>query len=637
MQTTPFLSYVHATEMENSCSVEMSESVMRFVETSPLLGNQEFDLTLSWQNVTVSVKRKKSAPKLTTTWLKSQFIWKKTEHAAILDNVSGNIRSGNLIAVMGSSGCGKTSLLAAVSKRIKGKVSGKILLCDRPVDGSLLTKISGFVPQKDIAIETLTTKEHLQFMSWMRLDRELCSNTRSMWIQTLFSDLNLVGCEDTPISALSGGERRRLSLAVELLTDPPLLFCDEPTTGLDTYNASTVVEKLRVLASRGKAVLCSIHQPPSDILSCFHKIILLAAGKVAFQGTLTQAHTFFSSQGLVCPLSYNPAEFYIQQLSIVPGKEDESLQRIHCICEAFSTSNQDEYLQLSMPHIQAARNSITEISNDFQKYVTMRKIHWHTQAYWLTWRSIVDSRRNKSGHSVQVAVFLVVSVMLTLCFMNTEVGTQSWIQNIRGLLYLIISEVFFTSAYVVFNTFPREIPVFLIESGLYSASAYYFSKMVTLIPRTVIEPLIFLGIIFVLVDFVRRDIIMYLTMAVPVVLVANSATAYVPIDLISLIMAGIFYNIRALPASIIWLKYLSQFYYSNEALAVLHWQEVGQIRCSNDTSLPCLENGQEILDEYGFETENLFKDLTALAIFYIVLHFVGFLSVWRRSKKSAAY
>ncbi|KAJ4440446.1 hypothetical protein ANN_08587, partial [Periplaneta americana] len=111
----------------------------------------------------------------------------------------------------------------------------------------------------------------------------------------------------------------------------------------------------------------------------------------------------------------------------------------------------------------------------------------------------------------------------------------------------------------------------------------------------------------------------------------------VPIDLISLIMAGIFYNIRALPASIIWLKYLSQFYYSNEALAVLHWQEVGQIRCSNDTSLPCLENGQEILDEYGFETENLFKDLTALAIFYIVLHFVGFLSVWRRSKKSAAY
>jgi ABC-type multidrug transport system ATPase subunit len=80
----------------------------------------------------------------------------------------------------------------------------------------------------------------------------------------------------------------------QLLTDPPLLFCDEPTTGLDSYSASTVVEKLHHLGSRGKAVLCSIHQPTSDMLSCFHKLILLAGGRVAFHGTLAQAYTFFS-------------------------------------------------------------------------------------------------------------------------------------------------------------------------------------------------------------------------------------------------------------------------------------------------------------------------------------------------------
>jgi ABC-type multidrug transport system ATPase subunit len=80
----------------------------------------------------------------------------------------------------------------------------------------------------------------------------------------------------------------------QLLTDPPLLFCDEPTTGLDSYNAATVVEKLHHLASRGKAVLCSIHQPTSDAISCFTKMIFLARGRVAFQGTLTQAYTFFS-------------------------------------------------------------------------------------------------------------------------------------------------------------------------------------------------------------------------------------------------------------------------------------------------------------------------------------------------------
>jgi ABC-type multidrug transport system ATPase subunit len=80
----------------------------------------------------------------------------------------------------------------------------------------------------------------------------------------------------------------------QLLTDPPLLLCDEPTTGLDSYSASAVVEKLHHLVSRGKAVLCSIHQPTSDMLSCFHKLILLAGGRVAFHGTVVQAYTFFS-------------------------------------------------------------------------------------------------------------------------------------------------------------------------------------------------------------------------------------------------------------------------------------------------------------------------------------------------------
>ncbi|PNF40449.1 hypothetical protein B7P43_G16081, partial [Cryptotermes secundus] len=329
-------------------------------EMSPLLGNQEHNLTLSWQNFTVKVKRSQVGHGSTGAWLSRLISCRNTEEVTILENTSGKVQSGNLVAVMGSSGCGKTSLLAAVSSRIKGTISGEVLLCGRPVDGSLLTRISGFVPQQDITVESLTAKEHLQFMSYIRLDRELCDNIRRKWVQALFLDLNLAGCEDTPISALSGGERKRLSLAVELLTDPPLLLCDEPTTGLDSYNASTVVEKLHHLASRGKAVLCSIHQPTSDLLSCFHKMILLAGGRVAFQGTLAQAYTFFSNQGLFCPPSYNPAEFFIQKLSVIPGEEEASSRKIEQLIEAFSASEVEQSLQLSVPHIQTARSSITE-------------------------------------------------------------------------------------------------------------------------------------------------------------------------------------------------------------------------------------------------------------------------------------
>ncbi|PSN44293.1 hypothetical protein C0J52_12954 [Blattella germanica] len=148
---------------------------------------------------------------------------------------------------------------------------------------------------------------------------------------------------------------------------------------------------------------------------------------------------------------------------------------------------------------------------------------------------------------------------------------------------------------------------------------------------------------------------MFLLLAGPIVMISNSATAYgcmisalfespdlatvvsVPLDLISLIMAGIFYNVRVLPASIRCLKYVSQFYYSNEALAVVHWQNVLNIQCPNSTDLPCLENGQQVLDEYGFEADNLTRDLAVLAGFFVGLHFIGFLGVLKRSRKFAAY
>ncbi|KAJ9582323.1 hypothetical protein L9F63_003328 [Diploptera punctata] len=635
-----------------NCTATLTASVTRQMETSPLLRHQEYDLTLSWDNITVQVKQQ---PDSTQRCLNNFFSCAKKQPITILDRVSGRVQSGNVVAVLGSSGSGKTSLLATVSARIKGHVSGDVKLCGQPVAGSLLRKISGFVPQQDVAVETLTAREHLQFMACMRLDRAVSRETRNKWISALLVDLNLAGCANTRIMALSGGERRRLSLAVELLTDPPLLFCDEPTTGLDSYNASTVVEKLHQLAARGKAILCSIHQPASDVLTYFHKMMFMAGGRVAFHGTLQEAHAFFSSQQLVCPPLYNPAEFYIQQLSVLPGEEEASQQRIAALCDAYQGVQQQDDVEFSVPHIQAARNSCTEISQDFQKYSTIRGPYWHTQVYWLLWRSLVDSKRNKSGHAVQACVFLVTSVMLSLCFMSSEARTQSWVQDIRGLLYLITSEVYFTSAYSVFYTFPREIPVYLRESGLYSASAYYFSKMLSLIPRAVVEPVLYLAIIFVIVDFADESLLMFMLLAGPIIVISNSATAYgcmlsalfesadlaavvaVPVDLISLIMAGIFYNVRVLPVSLVWVKYLSQFYYANEALAVVHWSSVDYIKCANNTNLPCMETGTQVLDEYGFKTENLAMDFIVLTAFFISLHFIGFLGVLRRSKKKAAY
>ncbi len=103
----------------------------------------------------------------------------------------------------------------------------------------------------------------------------------------------MIGAPDKNIKGISGGERRRLAFACELLTDPNLLFCDEPTSGLDSYMAMILVESMRELANRGKTIICTIHQPSSEIFEKFDRLCLLAEGKLAYIGPTANAPQFF--------------------------------------------------------------------------------------------------------------------------------------------------------------------------------------------------------------------------------------------------------------------------------------------------------------------------------------------------------
>lgn len=113
--------------------------------------------------------------------------------------------------------------------------------------------------------------------------------------------LGLTKCENTQIGiagrvkGISGGEMKRLAFASEVLTDPPLMFCDEPTSGLDSYMAEQVVLTLKELASRGKTIICTIHQPSSQVYALFDRVLLMAEGRVAFLGHTKDAIPFFDT------------------------------------------------------------------------------------------------------------------------------------------------------------------------------------------------------------------------------------------------------------------------------------------------------------------------------------------------------
>lgn len=200
----------------------------------------------------------------------------------ILDNVTGSTKPGELMAIMGSSGAGKSTLMNVLTRRnIQGlKISGSVSVNGMPIKEDI-SKISAYIQQNDVFVGALTVKEHLLFHAKLKLSKETSARQHDR-IEEVVKIMGLQKCVDTLIGTpglsktISGGEMKRLSIATEILLDPPIIFADEPTSGLDSYLAMAVVNTLKDLSRNGTTVLCTIHQPSSKIFDAFDSLQLLS-------------------------------------------------------------------------------------------------------------------------------------------------------------------------------------------------------------------------------------------------------------------------------------------------------------------------------------------------------------------------
>lgn len=223
----------------------------------------------------------------------------------ILNGISGVAPPGRLIALMGASGAGKSTLLNILASRFKPtsgfvKANGHKLMMDG-IEGQATVdflKISSFVQQEDIFFGHLTVEEHLYYQSQFKLSN-LTAAEKTERIERLIAKLGLEKCRKSFIGNLqdgtggrgiSGGERKRLSIASELLTNPSVIFLDEPTSGLDSFMSTHVCELLRELAHSGRTIICTIHQPSSQVFTFFDDLILLSDGCVVYNGPRTEEH-----------------------------------------------------------------------------------------------------------------------------------------------------------------------------------------------------------------------------------------------------------------------------------------------------------------------------------------------------------
>ena len=237
----------------------------------------------------------------------------------ISGSLGGHADGGEVCSILGPSGSGKTSLLNVLANRIRHKgpakrVSGVVTLDGKELVGQALRKRIAYVMQQDLLYATQTPRESLRFSAMLRLPRSVPLEEKKAKVAQMLEELGLESCADTYcgdelLRGISGGEKKRTAIGVELVMQPKLIFLDEPTSGLDSFSAQVVINKLVSLAkNQGCNVLCTIHQPSSGVFHTFTKAFLMYSGKGLYFGAIPALSAGLLANGHGCPAEHNLAD-----------------------------------------------------------------------------------------------------------------------------------------------------------------------------------------------------------------------------------------------------------------------------------------------------------------------------------------
>lgn len=572
----------------------------------------------------------------------------------ILRKVNGIVGPGQLCAIMGASGAGKTTLLNILNFRNRGNliIDDDIKVNGRVVKSNEIPEYSGYVQQLDLFIGTLTVREQLILYAMLKMERHYTSNEKYARVDELINQLNLYKCQETRIGmgdltkGISGGEKRRLAFAAEILNNPPLLFADEPTSGLDTFMAMTIVDILVDLKKQNKTLICTIHQPSSQIFEKFDTLCLLSEGRVAFFGPREEAYNFFSRLGYRCPSTYNPADFYIHLLAIRPNNREECLAKSKKICDAYDRSHFNNKINGAMAAIEAKSQELME--PDVKR--PWFNATYFSQLRWLFWRETLNVLRNPIATYILAFQTIFIGVFLGLVFLRLK-EDQYAVQNYTGVLFITLMQCNFGYVFAVINSLPLELPVLYreVKNRTYSVYIYFLSKQLAELPKFLILPFILITVIFwmsgisndagvyfsivgilLLTTQVAVSFAIFLSIAMPSLDAALAIS--IPIIIPLLIFAGFFLNNTSVPSWLIWIKYISWFYYSNEALSIKFWEHKKDNLCgssyniveNNLTSCPrqgCT-TGPEVLKNYlNIDSSHFSLDIGLLFVLLVVYRF----------------
>lgn len=566
-------------------------------------------MVLTWKNVTVTANN---------------------GHKEVLHHLDGKITKG-FYAIMGPSGSGKTTMLNMLACRMDNamKARGDVRLNGQPYTNTELKWMSAYVMQDDLLNGHLTVEETLTYSAELRMPKGTSREVIAERVEAVMRDMGIAHTRHvivgTPLKkGISGGERKRLCVAMELLTKPVLLFLDEPTSGLDSTAALQLCLKLKELTDAGVCtVVCTIHQPQAKIFRLFDNLILMSRGHIVYQGQASKASHFFCLSGFPLPEHENPADHFLD----VIGSANHT--------------------------ITPAPAPAVDLSAGIERprFLPRETTPWIKQFWILFRRSMKEQWRNRNITFVLIFQSVLIGILIGTVFLH--IGTSQESVSRRGpVLFFCCINQGILAALLTINSFPSERVLVLREraAGTYYVSAYFLAKTSAESFNAVVAPIVFTITVYFLIGLqtVGSKVIIFMIFMILCSLSATSlalaistwcrttdmSVAVLPLVLeIARLFGGFFLPPVKLPTYFNWLDALSYVKYTymgislNELSDLELYCKPNEYRMDNGIQTCPITKGQQTIDALGLDMLTLGQNIGILISYIVIARFIAFLGL----------
>jgi ABC-type multidrug transport system ATPase subunit/ABC-type multidrug transport system permease subunit len=533
-----------------------------------------------------------------------------------------------------------------------------------------LKKRVAYVKQSDLFFGHLTVRDQLTYTALLRLPSSVPKSRKLTEVDRIINRLRLNNCVDSPIYMLSGGERKRVNIGTELLTDPAVIMLDEPTSGLDSTSAVALIHILNTLAhSEGKTIITSIHQPSSAVFASFNKLMLLADGNVVYYGTPQASLTYAANLKFACPSGYNSADHWMDLLVVdsaiialeseyvnVDGSvnqnklagENVGKTPKNVLISAWDKEAQANAVDSKAKADRATHNSASAVASWDDKSFNST---WWTQFTVLMHRSMKNSR-SAIFTTLNLIKSAAIGLMAGILWFQMPY-TEATVFDRSSYYFFTMTFWVFDAVFTSFMSFPQERTILLKEraSGSYHLSAYFLAKTTSEAPARMILPAIYMIISYWLAGVNNNfGIFLSSTMCTLLSVLAGESlgllvgttvfdvekgTVVVTIFSLVLMVVGGFF-VQNLSGWLGWLKFLSPFKYAYDSSVQLVFNR--PIPCDGSSVLEACAGSSsgfatpaEAITHLGVQGSVGFN-VGMLLVFFVVARVVSFLAL--RAKKA---